>query len=152
MSLHLAYISLLRRDLCCTPANVLTDFSEDRGLIDQLGYLLFDYCHLAFSGWLDLIWHITDSPDADCFHKLNPNVVKPMGCHAWRFRKKFCPEPSFTLAWRTIYRLSYAHVYFPIPCLCVYTLDSKKLGHTKAVTKFWPRNSVDVPEDQGKPK
>lgn len=55
MSLHLAYISLLRRDLCCTPANVLTDFSEDKGLIDQLGYLLFDYCHLAFSGWLDLI-------------------------------------------------------------------------------------------------
>lgn len=53
MSLHLAYISLLRRDLSCTPANVLTDFSEDKGLVDQLGYQL-GY-HLAFSGGLALI-------------------------------------------------------------------------------------------------
>lgn len=106
------------------------------------------------SGWLDLICHMT-VPWYDCFPKLHPNVVKSMWYHAWPFRKDFCSEPAFTFAFARSNNLLPSPVHestsaYHLPSVC--TLGNRKLGHTQTVAKFWPRNSIDVPEEQWKPK
>lgn len=111
-----------------------------------------DLCLSSCSLWLvgsHLPHHGT--PEVHCFPKLNQNVVKPVGCYDWLFRKDFHLEPSFAYSDNFPPRPC-IQVYFCIPPLSVYTLGSRKLGHTQSVAKFWPRNSTDVPEDWWKPK